>query len=160
MPENYEVMYTHPGGATATFIRHDGELDALAKGLDAEQFWVFKNVKALLVRNEPEDLSEASRQMRQIGFVASVREIVAPVPAAVAEPAYAVAAVGAEEHAGPHLPGPSYWPILLAASVLLAFIGLIGWRTLFDTPVVLVITGIGMVCVFITMVGWGLEQPA
>ena len=27
MPENYEVMYTHPSGATATFVRQDGELD-------------------------------------------------------------------------------------------------------------------------------------
>ena len=55
MPENYEVIYTHPSGATATFIRQDGELDALAKGLDAGQFWVFKNVKSLLVRNDAGD---------------------------------------------------------------------------------------------------------
>ena len=47
MSENFEVVYTHPSGATATFIRHDGELDALAKALDAEQFWVFKTVKTL-----------------------------------------------------------------------------------------------------------------
>lgn len=157
MPENYEVIYTHPGGATATFIRHDGELDALAKGLDAEQFWVFKNVKSLLVRNEPDDLAEASRQMRQLGFVASVREIKAPVAAAVAEPAYAAVAVGAEEHAGPHLPGPSYWPILLGASATLAFFGLISWETIFDTPFAVIIVGIGLICVFISMLGWGLE---
>ena len=37
MAENYEVVYTHPSGATATFIRHEGELDALAKALDSEQ---------------------------------------------------------------------------------------------------------------------------
>src|SRR5215469_1313042 len=147
MPENYEVIYTHPGGATATFVRHDGELDALARGLDAEQFWVFKNVKALLVRNEPDDLAEASRQMRQIGFVPSVREIKAPVPVAAAEPVHAAVAVGVEEHAGPHLPGPSYWPVLLAASATLAFIGLIMWQILVPTPVMLVITGIGMACV-------------
>jgi hypothetical protein len=157
MPENYEVIYTHPGGATATFIRHEGELDALAKGLDAEQFWVFKNVKALLVRNEPDDLEEASRQMRQIGFVPSVREIRLPAPVAAAAPAYAAIAAAAEEHAGPHLPGPSYWPLLLAASATLAFIGLISWETLFVTPLALIITAIGLVCVFVSMVGWGLE---
>ena len=157
MPENYEVVYTHPSGATATFIRHDGELDALAKGLDADQFWVFKNVKSLLVRNEPDDLAEASRQMRQVGFLASAREITAPAPVSVAEPAYAVAPVVAEEHAGPHLPGPSYWPMLLAASITLAFIGFISWGTLLDTPVAIAIVGIGLICVFINIVGWGLE---
>ncbi|MGH2514506.1 MAG: hypothetical protein ACRDHP_02520 [Ktedonobacterales bacterium] len=155
MPENYEVMYTHPGGATATFIRHDGELDALAKGLDAEQFWVFKNVKALLVRNEEDDLAEASRQMRQIGFVAAVRELRAPVPAAVAAPAYALA--GVEEHAGPHLPGPSYWPLLLAASATLAFLGFLSWENLLPTPVALIIVALGLICVLISMIGWGLE---
>ncbi|HEX8034937.1 MAG TPA: hypothetical protein VF510_13865, partial [Ktedonobacterales bacterium] len=61
MSENFEVVYTHPSGATATFIRHDGELDALAKALDAEQFWVFKNVKTLLVRNDEGDLAESNR---------------------------------------------------------------------------------------------------
>jgi hypothetical protein len=157
MPENYEVMYTHPGGATATFIRHDGELDALAKGLDAEQFWVFKNVKALLVRNEPDDLEEASRQMRQIGFIPTVRELKAPVPAAVAQPAYAAVVAGAEEHAGPHLPGPSYWPLVLAASATLAFLGLLSWLSLFPTAMALGIVAIGLLCVFISMVGWGLE---
>ena len=157
MPENYEVIYTHPGGATATFIRHDGELDGLAKGMDAERFWVFKNVESLLVRNETDDLAEASRQMRQLGFVASVREIKAPVAAAAAEPAYAAVAVGAEEHAGPHLPGPSYWPILLGASATLAFFGLISWETIFDTPFAVIIVGIGLICVFISMLGWGLE---
>ena len=155
MPENYEAVYTHPSGATATFIRHDGELDALAKGLDAEQFWVFKNVKALLVRNEPDDLAEASRQMRQIGFVSSVREIKAPVP--VAEPAYVAAPAGVEEHAGPHLPGPSYWPVLLAASATLAFLGFLGWNHLFPTPVAVAIVGIGLICVYVCMLGWGLE---
>ena len=72
MPENYEVVYTHPSGATAIFTRHDGELDALAKSLDSEQFWVFKNVKALLVRNDAGDLEESNRLMREIGFAASV----------------------------------------------------------------------------------------
>ena len=73
MPENYEVIYTHPSGATATFIRQDGELDALAKGLDAGQFWVFKNVKSLLVRNDAGDLEESTRLMAGIGFTAGQR---------------------------------------------------------------------------------------
>lgn len=158
MPENYEVIYTHPGGATATFIRHDGELDALAKGLDAEQFWVFKNVKSLLVRNEPDDLAEASRQMRQIGFVPSVRVIKVPVPVAVTEPAYEAVPAGAEEHAGPHLPGPSYWPALLAASATLTFLGFLTWNHVFATPVAIAIVAIGLICVYISMLGWGLEQ--
>src|SRR5262249_50332197 len=110
MLENYEVVYTHPSGATATFIRHDGELDALAKALDSEQFWVFKNVKALLVRNEADDLAEANRLMGAIGFTHAVREITRPVPTAAREPAFAIsqAAEGAPEgaseeaHAGVH----------------------------------------------------------
>ena len=59
MADNYEVLFTHPTGATATFVRQGGELDALAKGLDSEQFWVFKNVKALLARNDPGDRERA-----------------------------------------------------------------------------------------------------
>ena len=151
MPENYEVVYSHPSGATATFIRHDGELDALAKALDSEQFWVFKNVKALLVRNEDGDLEEASHLMREIGFVASVRAITRPqpVPALAREPAYAAAPVE-ETHHGVHLPGPSYWPLFLAASVLVSFGGILVW------PTTLLVTAVGLVCVFICIVGWGL----
>src|SRR5258705_5051305 len=108
MPENYEVVYTHPAGALASFVRHDGELDALAKSLDAEQFWVFKNVKALLVRNEPGDLEEASRLMYEIGFTSAVRQLTRPVEEAVPETVLAPVPAGA--HAGPPLPGPSYWP--------------------------------------------------
>src|SRR5579884_2819746 len=105
MAENYEVVYTHPSGATATFIRHDGELDALAKALDSEQFWVFKNVKSLLVRNEPGDLDEANRLMRAIGFTPNVRVITRPepIPALVREAAVEAEPAG---HAGIHLPGP------------------------------------------------------
>ncbi|WIG57425.1 MAG: hypothetical protein OJF49_000169 [Ktedonobacterales bacterium] len=151
MPENYEVVYTHPTGATATFIRHDGELDALAKALDSEQFWVFKNVKSLLVRNDVGDLAEANRLMRAIGFSETVREITKPQPVAVPEPVAVAAPV--EEHHGLHLPGPSYWPILLGASVTIA---LGGWLT-FQTLSITVIA-IGMVLTFICMIGWGLEQ--
>jgi len=149
MAENYEVVYTHPSGATATFIRHDGELDALAKALDSEQFWVFKNVKALLVRNEAGDLEESNRLMREIGFAAAVRVITKPepVPALAREPAYAVE----EAHGGIHLPGPSLWPLFLAFSSLVAFGGVLVWTS------TLLVTAIGMVLVFISIVGWGME---
>jgi hypothetical protein len=155
MAENYEVVYSHPSGATATFIRHDGELDALAKSLDAEQFWVFKNVKALLVRNEPGDLEESNRLMAAIGFTPRIHEIAAPrvvagrEPAAVAAPA--VAAV--EVHAGPHLPGPSYWPLVLSFGAFVAFMGIFFWLT----PLTIVVTAIGMVIVFVSMISWGVE---
>lgn len=153
MSENFEVVYTHPSGATATFIRHDGELDALAKALDAEQFWVFKNVKALLVRNDEGDLAESNRLMRQIGFTATVRELVAPQAAAVAVPEPAFAVAPAEAHAGPHLPGPSYWPLFLAASITFALFGWLFGSLFITIPIFL----IGMAFVLYTMVGWGLE---
>src|SRR5262249_38641287 len=156
MLENYEVVYAHPSGATATFIRHDGELDALAKALDSEQFWVFKNVKALLVRNEAGDLEESNRLMGAIGFTHTVREITRPQPAAAREPAYAAVPAAEEEqaaaHSGVHLPKPSYWPLLLAASALVALGGWLFFQT------TLVVIAIGLVAVFISMVGWGLES--
>jgi hypothetical protein len=149
MPENYEVVYTHPSGATAIFTRHEGELDALAKGLDAEQFWVFKNVKALLVRNDEDDLDESNIQMAQIGFRANVRILTKPeAAAAVVEPVFALATVA---HAGPHLPGPSYWPLLLAFS---ATVALSGWL-FYPTTLPLIV--LGLVLVFICSVAWGLE---
>lgn len=152
MLENYEVVYTHPGGAVATFTRQDGELDALAKGLDAEQFWVFKNVKSLLARNESGDLQEATRLMGGIGFSARVREIVAPVaPVAPSrEPAYA--APVAEAHApGIHLPGPSYWPLALAISVGITFCGVFFWTS------TLLITALGLVLALFAGIAWSLE---
>ena len=151
MPENYEVIYTHPSGATATFIRQDGELDALAKGLDAGQFWVFKNVKALLVRNDETDLEESNRLMAGIGFTPLVREIVTPRPVEVApQPVY----VGAieEQHTGPHLPNPSYWPLLLAISALVTFSGFL------VLPTTMLVTAFGLVLVLISIIGFGLEQ--
>jgi hypothetical protein len=149
MPENYEVVYTHPSGATAIFTRHEGELDALAKGLDAEQFWVFKNVKALLVRNEEGDIDESNALMGQIGFRANVRIITQPPAASTAvEPAVVLATAA---HAGPHLPGPSYWPLLLAFSATMA---LSGWL-FFPTTLPLIV--LGLVLVFICSVAWGLE---
>lgn len=155
MSENYEVIYTHPGGAVATFTRLGAQLDALAKGLDSEQFWVFKNVKNLLARNESGDLQEATRLMSGIGFTAKVREITAPVAAAVAtRESAAVAAPAAEAHApGIHLPGPSYWPLLLAVSIGIAFCGVFFWTT------TLIITGIGLVLALGSGIAWGLETP-
>ena len=155
MPENYEVVYSHPRGATATFVRHDGELDALAKSLDAEQFWVFKNVKSLLVRNDVGDLEEANRLMREIGFNPTVRVIARPI--AVAEPAFAVAPAAIEEHVGPHLPGPSYWPRFLGASATLGLGSFVLWGTILPTIGTVILVGIGLVLTFICMIGWGLE---
>jgi hypothetical protein len=152
MRENYQVIYTHPGGAVATFTRQDGELDALAKGLDAEQFWVFKSVKSLLARNEESDLEESNRMMSAIGFSAVVRDIIAPIPAAAPgrEAAYAPQAAETAAH-GIHMPGPSFWPLLLAISIGIAFSGLLFWQT------TLIVTAIGLVLAFAAGVAWGLE---
>jgi hypothetical protein len=165
MPENYEVIYTHPGGATATFVRQGGELDALAKGLDSEQFWVFKQVKALLARNDLGDLGEANRMMAGIGFANMVKEITLAAPApsvaamraeafagAAAAPAAhaAVQAHGAEAHHGPQ---PSLWPLLLALSAAFALITLMFW----EIPGVIIVTAIGLALVLICIIGWGTE---
>jgi hypothetical protein len=123
----------------------------LAKGLDAEQFWVFKNVKALLARNEAGDLDQATQLMSGIGFTAVVRDIVLPVaPAPVAAPV-AAAAHGAEEHGHVHLPNPSYWPLLLALSIGIAFSGLLVLQT------TLAITAIGLILAFLSAVAFSLE---
>jgi len=50
-----------------------------------------------------------------------------------------------EEHI--HLPGPSYWPILLAASIALALIGL-----MVNLPLAL----IGLLMSFVFGIGWGM----
>lgn len=153
MLENYEVVYTHPGGAVATFTRQAGELDALAKGLDAEQFWVFKNVKSLLARNEEGDLEQATRLMGGIGFSARVREIIAPAPAAVAAARAPVAVAPAvEAHApGIHLPGPSYWPLALAISIGITFGGIMFWTS------TLLVTALGLVLALGSGIAWSLE---
>lgn len=156
MPEDFEAVYTHPGGATAVFTRRDGSLDAVARGLDSEQFWVFKNVKTLLVRNDEGDLEEATRQMAAIGFTARVRRLEpvlaragaarpeTPEPLIIAPPEHA-------EHHGPHVPAPSYWPLVLGLSVALAMCGLIVVQT---APYV---AGLGLVLTFASIVGWGVE---
>ncbi len=151
--ENYEVIYTHPGGAVVTFVRQDGELDALAKGLDSEQFWVFKNVKALLARNDDGDLAEASQLMAGLGFTSRTVALTAPDVASGAAREVALALANAPDphtHAV-HLPGPSYWPILLGASILLALSGLLFAET------TLLITAMGLVFAFLCGVGWGME---
>jgi hypothetical protein len=172
MPENYEVIYTHPGGATARFVRQGGELDALAKGLDSEQFWIFKQVKALLVRNEPGDVGEANRMMAAIGFANIVQEI-APAPVAVAaagaqaargavSPAAAMPAVAYahEEHVGPHAPQPSIWPLWLALSAALTLISLVFIQVYpgSDFPYSIIVTAIGLALVLVCMIGWGTES--
>ena len=168
MPDNYEVIYTHPTGATATFVRQGGELDALAKGLDSEQFWVFKQVKSILARNDPGDLAEANRMMAGIGFLPMVHEITParPAPSVAAMRAEALAgataAAPAEEyaHAGPHGPQPSYWPLLLAISVAFTLISLmflqVDW-TAPSIPYSIFITLLGLAAVLYCIVGWGTE---
>ncbi|HEX9055968.1 MAG TPA: cytochrome c oxidase subunit 4 [Ktedonobacterales bacterium] len=156
MPDDYEAVYTHPGGATAVFIRRDGSLDAVARGLDSEQFWVFKQVKSLLVRNEEDDLREATRLMAGIGFTAQVKRLEpALVPAGVAAPAAPAHEVIYErepEHDGhPHAPAPSYWPLLLGLSASIGLLGLIVVNTM---PW---IAAIGLVLTFASMIGWGVE---
>lgn len=162
MPENYEVIYSHPSGAMATFLRQGGELDALAKGLDSEQFWVFKQVKALLARNDQGDLGEANRMMSRIGFAPLVREITqaqpAPSVAAMREEAFAGAIAGteqhaAEAHAGPHAPQPSIWPLYLALSAALTLISLIFIQDFGFVAVTL----IGLALVLFCIVRWGTE---
>lgn len=158
MADYYEVIYIHPGGATATFIRQGEELDALAKGLDAEQFWVFKQVKSLLVRNDEGDLEEAHRLMASVGFVSRVRILAAPQPApstaALREAAFAGTAAYApatEAHVGPHMPSPSYWPLFTGIAIAISMSGL---ALINAAPF---IAPIGLICVFFCVVNWGLE---
>jgi hypothetical protein len=152
MAEDYEAVYTHSGGATAIFTRRGGSLDAVARGLDSEQFWVFKNVKALLVRNDEGDLADATRQMASIGFIAQVRvlEPLAPgaLPAAlpIHEEEHAVA-----HHEGPHAPAPSYWPLFTGLAAATAMCGLIVVNS------VPFISALGAIALFICMIGWGVE---
>ena len=153
MAEDYEAVYTHPSGAMAIFTRRGGSLDALARGLDSEQFWVFKNVKALLARNDPGDLREAQRMMEGLGFTAMVREItVAPDLAAMREEVFAGTAAAAEHGAHAHVPQPSFWPVLVAASAAVTLIGGMFWTETY------VITIVGLCALFLTMLAWGLES--
>ena len=60
-----------------------------------------------------------------------------------------------EEEASPHihLPNPSYWPILVGAAIAVTMVGLLVVST---TPV---ISLIGIILVFICIMGWALEDP-
>jgi osmotically-inducible protein OsmY len=67
-----------------------------------------------------------------------------------------------EEEAHIHLPGPSLWPLLLSAAILLVFVGII----LIGTPGNDTLSGlapwlifIGLPCVLIGIMGWALENP-
>lgn len=93
MPKNYTVVFSHPSGASATFIYENGELSSLAKGLDAEQFWVFKQVKAYLLRNEEDDIAISTKMMADHGFTAQVMQ---PLPDLLAPIQEARAPVSAE----------------------------------------------------------------
>jgi len=173
MPENYEVVYTHPGGATAHFVRQGGELDALAKGLDTEQFWIFKQVKALLARNDPGDLAEANRMMAGIGFTGTVAEITPAQPAtsvaAMRAEAFAGAGAATEEHAvaaayggapAHHGPQPSLWPLGLALSAAFTLISLVFVSFIpgGDFPYAVVLTAGGLALVLVSIIGWS-TQP-
>ena len=58
-----------------------------------------------------------------------------------------------EEEAHIHLPNGSLWPVILAVGILIALAGFVAINT---TPV---ITIIGLIVVFISIIGWGLEDP-
>ena len=121
------------------------------KGWTLASFRGLQERKSLLVRNDQGDLEESSRLMAGIGFTARVREIVAPRPVEVApQPVYAGAIE--EQHTGPHMPSPSYWPLLLAIAALITFSGFL------VLPTTLLVTAVGLVLVFISIVGFGLEQ--
>jgi hypothetical protein len=137
----------------AIFTRRNGSLDAIARGLDAEQFWVFKNVKALLVRNDEEDLADATRQMAAIGFSAQVRTLEPLAPGTMPPatlPAHEEAHVAAHGE-GPHAPAPSYWPLFTGLAAAVALCGLIVVNSVpFIAP-------LGAIALFICAIGWGVE---
>ncbi|HLH62310.1 MAG TPA: BON domain-containing protein [Ktedonobacteraceae bacterium] len=59
----------------------------------------------------------------------------------------------AEEESHVHLPGPSYWPIVLSVAILITIAGIF-----FITSAPWV-TIVGLVLVLIGILGWGLEDP-
>lgn len=52
-----------------------------------------------------------------------------------------------------HLPGPSYWPILMGVALLITFVGFL---VINSTPALVII---GAVLVLVSIIGWGLEDP-
>jgi hypothetical protein len=60
-------------------------------------------------------------------------------------------AEGDEAHI--HLPNGSYWPIILGISILVTMVGFVFINTVYW------VTVIGAICVFISIMGWALEDP-
>ena len=52
-----------------------------------------------------------------------------------------------------HLPGPSYWPIVMGVALLIT---IVGFLVINSTPALVII---GAVLVLISIIGWGLEDP-
>ncbi len=77
MAKNYTLLFTHPSGATVTFIYENGELSTLSKGLTTTQFWLSKHVKAHLMRNDKDDIDIACRMMESLGFS---EQLTGPLP--------------------------------------------------------------------------------
>ncbi len=90
MAKNYTLLFTHSNGATVTFIYDNGELSTLSKGLNSTQFWLSKQVKAHLMRNEKDDFEIACRMMENMGFT---KQITGPLPDLLASTEEEAAAV-------------------------------------------------------------------
>jgi hypothetical protein len=58
-----------------------------------------------------------------------------------------------EEESHIHLPGPSYWPIILSVAILVTIAGFLAINS---TPL---IVAVGAVFVLVGILGWGLEDP-
>ena len=52
-----------------------------------------------------------------------------------------------------HLPGPSYWPIVISVALLITFVGFL---IINSTPALVIV---GVILVLISIIGWGLENP-
>jgi hypothetical protein len=63
------------------------------------------------------------------------------------------AGLESEEGSHIHLPGPSYWPIILSVAILVT---IAGFLAIDSTPLVVIV---GAVFVLVGIVGWGLEDP-
>jgi hypothetical protein len=58
-----------------------------------------------------------------------------------------------EEESHIHLPGPSYWPIILSVAILIT---IVGFLAIDSTPLIVLV---GAVFVLVGILGWGLEDP-
>jgi hypothetical protein len=52
-----------------------------------------------------------------------------------------------------HMPGPSYWPIVISVALLITFVGFL---IINSTPALVIV---GVILVLISIIGWGLENP-